>query len=394
MVKSPTHDPEAGTKSPAGRRSEASDDLRRILDSILDGIVVVSAEGLVEQINDEASRILETSIDHAPGRTLADLVGEASPIAEMVAEVQKSRQSIVKNGLDLPRRFGSNVESEVAISPMVEDGAGRDGGVVLLLRDRTLGNSLRQDENERDRLNSYGYIAAGIAHEVKNPLSGIRGAAELLALRASDERSKRTADLIVSEVDRITDLVDRLMVFAKGDELQLAPRNLHQLLDRVLELSAVDPLAASVDFDRAYDPSIPDLVADEDRLIQVFLNLARNAIQSMGEEGGMLMQGRVVGTDGRPKPTVEITFEDDGGGIPEEIRDRLATPFFTTKSEGTGLGLAISRHWVSRHGGQLRIGATQEQGANVRGAKVRVILPLVATSERRDSEPSRIQPAI
>jgi two-component system nitrogen regulation sensor histidine kinase GlnL len=363
-------------------------ELQRILDSVLDGIVVVSAAGLVEQINDEASRILETSSDHAPGHPIADLVDEAGPIAQLVAEVQKSRQSVTRSGVELQRRFGSKVEGEVVVSPMAEDSSRPAGGVVVLLRDRTVGNSLREEESQRERLDSYGYIAAGIAHEVKNPLSGIRGAAELLGLRAGDERSKRTAELIVNEVDRITELVDRLMVFATGDELQLAPLNLHQMLDRVLELSAVDPQAANVYFDRVFDPSIPDIVGDEDRLIQVFLNLARNAIQSMGDEGGtlrittrMLLQGRVIGANGRPKPTVEITVEDDGPGIPEKLRDRLTTPFFTTKTDGTGLGLPISRHWVTQHGGQLRIASGEESGA-----RVRVALPLVSTPARRHEE--------
>ena len=109
-------------------------------------------------------------------------------------------------------------------------------GVVIVLRDRTIGNSLREEVSQREKLASYGHIAAGIAHEVKNPLGGIRGAAELLQLRAKDDRTQRTTELIVREVDRITSLVDELMVFARGETLASGPLNLHQLLDQVLEL--------------------------------------------------------------------------------------------------------------------------------------------------------------
>jgi len=215
---------------------------------------------------------------------------------------------------------------------------------------------------------------------VKNPLGGIRGAAELLQLRSDDERAQRTARMIVGEVDRITALVDELMVFARGESLAFEEQNLHQLLDQMTLLLEADSLAVNVLFDRVYDPSIPDIRADGARLKQVFLNLARNAVQAMGESGGtltittgMTLRHRVVGENGRPIPTVAITFEDDGPGIPAEILDRLATPFFTTRPKGTGLGLAVSRHWVNRHGGRLQIESDEDCGA-----RVRVVLPLDA----------------
>jgi two-component system nitrogen regulation sensor histidine kinase GlnL len=251
---------------------------------------------------------------------------------------------------------------------------------VVVLRDRTIGNTLREEASQREQLASYGHIAAGIAHEVKNPLGGIRGAAELLELRADDERTRRAARVIVREVDRISGLVDELMVFARGETLRFAPVNLHRLIDEVLEVVAAEPAAANVAFHRVFDPSIPDLVADGDRLTQVFMNLARNAVQALDERGGRLeistrmkLQHRLVGSDGRPAPTVEIVFADDGPGIDAGIIDRLATPFFTTKPDGTGLGLAVARHWVTRHGGRLRFASDPE-----RGARIQIILPLHA----------------
>ncbi|MDG2051057.1 MAG: ATP-binding protein, partial [Myxococcota bacterium] len=143
---------------------------------------------------------------------------------------------------------------------------------------------------------------------------------------------------------------------------------------------AAEPEAASIAFVRAFDPSIPELAADPNRLTQVFLNLARNGIQALEHHAGnleimtrMQWQHRLVDQKGQPVPTVEIVFSDDGPGIPEEIIDRLATPFFTTKPDGTGLGLAVSRHWVTRHGGRLRIGSGPEGGA-----KIHIALPLRA----------------
>ena len=137
--------------------------------------------------------------------------------------------------------------------------------------------------------------------------------------------------------------------------------------------------------ERLYDPSIPNIQADRDRLTQVFLNLARNALQAMDETEGrltvnthMTLENRLTGEDGRAVPTLEINFTDTGSGIPPEILDRLATPFFTTKATGTGLGLAVARHWVTRHGGALRI--TSKAGE---GTTASVALPLHRREEKR-----------
>jgi two-component system nitrogen regulation sensor histidine kinase GlnL len=168
------------------------------------------------------------------------------------------------------------------------------------------------------------------------------------------------------------------MVFAKSEALDLRPVNLHRLIDEVIELVEAEPLAQNVRFERVYDPSIPKFFADADRLKQVFLNLTQNAVQAMEESGGtltlstrMALDNRLKGEDGRPKPTVVICFEDEGPGISPDIQDQLSTPFFTTKVNGTGLGLALSRHWVTRHGGRLRIDASNEGGG-----RIRVKLPL------------------
>jgi two-component system nitrogen regulation sensor histidine kinase GlnL len=275
------------------------------------------------------------------------------------------------------------------------DGAesGEVTGVVVALRDRTVRNSLREIVSEREKLTSYGHIAAGIAHEVKNPLSGIRGAAELLELRATDDRSRDTLGLIVREVDRITALVDELMVFAKGEKLRPTRVNVHQVLDGVLHLLSMDPLCANVTTERFYDPSIPELEADADRLTQVFLNLGRNALQAMEEGGGtlevhtgMTLHNRLSNADGQLVPTVEIAIVDSGPGIEPEVLRRLATPFYTTKAKGTGLGLAVARHWIACHGGNLRV--TSELGE---GAKLFVTLPLKPMERATEAASPRFQ---
>lgn len=359
--------------------------LKTILDAVLDGVLVVDRDGRIELLNAEACRILETSPGTAEGLDIDRLERADHPIALITRKVLDRGRAAIADEVPIVRRFSDDLIVDLAVAPLSEDEDDESGGAVVVLRDRTIQNTLRDSLTQREKLASYGHIAAGIAHEVKNPLSGIRGAAELLELRADDDRTRRTASLIVREVDRISSLVDELMVFAKGEALELQPTNLHQVLDEVLELITVDPLGEKVRIERIYDPSIPELSADANRLTQVFLNLARNAVQAMGGRGRLTLTTRVSldhrlsGDDGRTVPAVVVELHDEGPGISPEDLERLSTPFFTTKSDGTGLGLAVARHWVSEHGGTLKIESCEGEGTSVR-----VALPLRRTPPRRN----------
>jgi two-component system nitrogen regulation sensor histidine kinase GlnL len=357
----------------------AGRDLRSVLEAVLDGVLVVDAEGRVELSNSEACRLLATSAESTLAQPLETIVGPRHAIAALTRGVLESGRAAAWREIPLAQRFGSELLVDAAAAPLF-DADGKPDGVVLMLRDRTIQNSLQLLVSEREALESFGRIAAGVAHEVKNPLGGIRGAAEILASRASDAKTLDAAELIVREVDRIATLVDDLMVFTHGEDLHCAPVNIHFVLDGVLDLLAMDPLSAGVRVKRRFDPSIPELLADADRLTQVFLNLARNALQAMEGRGGALSittrmsldhHFSVAGAGEEHAPTLLVEIADEGPGIPPALLARLATPFFTTRAEGTGLGLAVSRHWVSRHGGTLRIESTPGEGTCVR-----IALPL------------------
>ena len=370
---------------PVTEQDDFSPGLTDVLDAVLDGVISLSPIGKVTWLNEEACQILETSLETGLGQPLEQLLGGHSPIPRLVTDVQETGRPIVDDEVLLQRPFGPTRIVAVSVSPLSVGRSARPAGTVVVLRDRTAFANLQDEAAQRDRLISYGQIAAGIAHEVKNPLGGIRGAAELLERKVEDARSQKAAQLIVREVDRITGLVDELMVFARGEALDLAHVNLHRLLDEVVELLEAEPLGQNIQFKRVYDPSIPKILADANRLKQVFLNLAQNAIQAMEENGGaltlttgMALENRLKSENGQPRPTVIICFEDEGPGISPTIQHQLSTPFFTTKANGTGLGLAVSRHWISRHGGVLRIDASHESGG-----RVRVKLPL--TSEGKTS---------
>jgi two-component system nitrogen regulation sensor histidine kinase GlnL len=295
----------------------------------------------------------------------------------MVRTVVSTGGSASQNELPIRRRFDDDLVIDVAASPLFDE-SGPPSGAVLALRDRTIQKTLEKLVADRESISAFGSIAAGIAHEVKNPLGGIRGAADLLAARSEEPRTKEIAELIVREVQRIAALVDDLMVFTPGDAMRFEPVNIHRILDEVLELVSLDPISEAVEIERWYDPSIPELMAEGDRLAQVFLNLARNALQAMAPEGGTLvvrtrmpLDHRLADVSGEHIPTLLIEISDTGPGIAADLLHKLATPFFTTRADGTGLGLAVSRNWVSRHGGTMRIESTEGKGTTVK-----VALPL------------------
>ena len=352
-------------------------EIPQILDALLDGVVVVDADGRVERLNAEACRILETSTEAVAGRPIEQVPGTTG-FAKVVRAVLAGVAATVEHEIRVPRRFQGAVLVDAAVAPLTDD-TGRSEGVVVGLRDRTFGAALREVERERADAATLGQIASGIAHEVRNPLGGIRGAAELLAKRAGSDRDRAAAELIVREVDRIAALLDDFLVFGRAGEVRLAPVNLHQVLDDVLDVLAADPLGARCKVERGFDPSIPEFRADGDRLVQVFLNLGRNALEAMsGREDGKLtittrlrLDHRVDAGGGERAPTVAVDVEDTGCGIPDAARDRIATPFFSTKPRGTGLGLALARHFVAEHGGSLQIESKEGHGT-----RVRVLLPL------------------
>ena len=355
-------------------------ELRGVLDALLDGLVVLDADLRIELLNTEACRVLGVSSELATGEELAR-VGTGPEFVRIARAVLASGGTQVESELRVQRRSADDMVVDVAASPLFENGAGASG-VVIVLRDCTIQRSLQDWVSERERLDAFGEIAAGIAHEVRNPLGGIRGAAEILASRAVDERARDAAGLIVREVDRIATLVDDLMIFKQGGELVVAPLNIHRVIDDVLDLLSLDPLGAGVKLTREFDPSIPEILGDFDRLVQVFLNLARNALQALEGDGRLLIETRTtldhrLGSASGPRlPGVVVTVEDDGPGIPPELRAKVTTPFFTTRRGGTGLGLAVAGHWVARHGGTLRIG-----DAPGGGTRVRVSLPLRRPAE-------------
>jgi len=352
-------------------------DLAHVIDALISGVVVIDAGGTVREMNTEACRILETSAESARRQPVESALGPL--LGKIVRGVLASGRGQVENEIRIERRYATQpLVAEIAVSPF-HDPAGRADGAVLEIRDRSVHRELREAAFERERMHSFGRIAAGIAHEVKNPLGGIRGAAEIVAKRSDDPRFVRSAELVIRETDRIAALLDDFMVLGREEGLRLREVNLHRVLDDVLDLNGLDPLSEGIRIERVYDPSIPELKADRDRLAQVFHNLVRNALQAMAGGAGTSLEihtrvdlDRPLAKAGGPHVrSLSIEFVDDGPGIDDDVRDRITDPFFTTRESGTGLGLSIAQHWVSAHGGRLVL-----ESGPAGGTRARVTLPL------------------
>jgi two-component system nitrogen regulation sensor histidine kinase GlnL len=241
----------------------------------------------------------------------------------------------------------------------------------MLLRDIKHRRELEEDLKRADRLALMGTLAAGLAHEIRNPLGGIKGAAQLLRRSVDGIPSvKEFTDIMIREVDRVNQLIEQLLDLSRPAELDLAPVNIHEVLDDVLLLESQTIGEKGIEIRKRFDPSLPPIRGDRAQLTQVFLNLVKNAFQAMGERGTLTVASRLE-TDFRIRGEgtsasrfIWIDIADEGAGISEEDLPQIFSPFFTTKTSGTGLGLATCYRIIKEHGGTIRVESILGQGSS------------------------------
>jgi two-component system nitrogen regulation sensor histidine kinase GlnL len=251
----------------------------------------------------------------------------------------------------------------------LQDGYGRPLGSILLLRDQTHRKELEEDLKRSDRLATLGTLAAGLAHEIKNPLAGIRGAAQLLRRSlVRDSSLVEYTDIMIREVDRVSFLIEQLLDLSRPARLNLTSLNIHELLDDVLLLERETVEEGKITLRKQFDPSLPLIRGDRSQLTQVFLNLVKNALQAMDGRGCLTITTRIetdfhIRERGRKQGKfIWVEIEDNGPGIKGEDLSHIFSPFFTTKNNGTGLGLAISYRIIKEHGGLIRVESREGEG--------------------------------
>jgi two-component system nitrogen regulation sensor histidine kinase GlnL len=352
-------------------------------------IIMVARDGKIADANVAAEQFFEASIPMLRRHMLSELVPFGSPLLPLIEQVRTRGAAVNEYKVDLstPRNPKERLVDLYA-APLPES----PDNVVVMMQERTIAEKMDRQLIHRGAARSVIALAAMLAHEIKNPLSGIRGAAQLLEQSATDDDRSLTK-LICEETDRIVKLVDRMEVFSDERPVEREPVNIHVVLDHVRRL-AQSGFAHHVKFVEDYDPSLPQVFANRDQLVQVFLNLVKNAAESIGENAGdgeiqLTTKFRpgvrlsVPGTTARVSLPLEFCVKDNGPGVPEDLMPHLFDPFVTTKPTGSGLGLALVSKIVGDHGGIIECESQQ------RRTMFRVLMPVYSGEGELDSTSAR-----
>ena len=364
-----------------------------IVDSVGDGVLVTDREGIVTLMNPAAEELTGMSRRQVQGHPFRFFFGEARILVEMVERTAATGMNISDYENVMLMTGGHPTPVSAATSPLLL-GNGERIGVILILRDLTNVRELERAVRQSDRLSALGTLAAGLAHEIKNPLGGIKGAAQLLERELSEENEMREyTRIMLKEVSRVNRIVEELLALTSPRKLKLEAINLHRIIGDLVKLQRQTADDRKVVIQQQFDPSIPPFLADEELLTQLFLNLIKNAVEAVGDVGLVRISSRVhadyrmTQQGERRTRMVAVDISDDGPGIPKEQQEQLFTPFFTTKATGTGLGLAICQKIVSEHRGLLKV-----QSSPGKGTVFTVMLPLILELSAFSLQPSTFIP--
>lgn len=353
-----------------GVRQQIRDLAADILAGIVDGVVVTDENGIVAIWNRAAEEMTGIPAADALGRPAAAALADNPAIVDQIGKTLLSGRSYsdYETMLAVKHRQPAPVG---LVTTVLQDREGTTLGVILTMRDQAGVRDLKERIRRADRLAAIGQIAAGIAHEIKNPLAGIRGAAQLLRseLGAGAKGGfTEYLDVIVKEADRLNSVLEGILDFTRMKPVEMRPFNVHAMLDRALVLNEEAARRNGIVLVREYDPSLPETQGNQDQLLQVFLNIIKNAVEAMPGGGKLTVVTRMsdlftsVQADGKKHRLMVVKVSDSGAGIKAEHLNDIFAPFFTTKDRGVGLGLALSYQIVQEHLGTIRVESRQNEG--------------------------------
>jgi len=329
----------------------------RLVERMPIGLLAIGTDGVIAACNQSAEAILGLAPGGADGRPARDVLPPC--LMDLWKELQETGKSLERD-LECHWEDGRAVPLE-ALATLLESEEGAPLGAILLFRDVTELRHLKEEVARSQRLASLGSLAAGMAHEIRNPLSSIKGFATYFRERYRDIPEDRdTADILIQEVDRLNRVITQLLEFARPLTLRQVPVDLAEAAERALQVISGEARKKGISLETRIPRDLPKVPADPDRLQQVFLNLYLNALAAM-ESGGVLTTAASAAPDG----TVRVQVTDTGAGIPEEDLGRVFDPYYTTKQSGTGLGLAIVHKIVEAHGGDIRLESEPGRGTTV-----------------------------
>ena len=350
-----------------------------VLAGLPDAVIAVDATLRVVFWNAAAEVLTARSARRAQGRLVKEVFAPNTSLVSRLAETLATGESRSEADGLLESTDGRPVPVSLVTAAL----HGHDGaveGAVAVLRDLSRIRQLEGEVRRGETLAAAGRMAVGVAHEIRNPPGAIRGAVQLLARELTAEpRLTEYTDVLLKEVDRVNRIIESLLDLGRPVAARRVPLNLHQILERVVLLAEETARTAGVSIARRYDPSLPAILGDEDRLLQVFHNLVGNAIDAMKTGGRLTLTTRVslnplygkMDLGGGQRTMVEVALSDEGTGIPAAARARIFDPFFTTKERGLGLGLALCHRILDEHRGTIHV-----ESAEGRGTTVTCFLPI------------------
>jgi len=327
-----------------------------VLNAIQNPVVMVDANGHIAFANWEAEAFFGASASHLARYRISTFIPFGSPLLSLIEQVRERRAPVNEYRVDLSSpRLGQEKLVDLYVAPVLS----QPGNVVVVFQERSMADKIDRQLTHRAAARSVTGLASMLAHEIKNPLSGIRGAAQLLETAVTDEDRALTR-LICDETDRIVSLVDRMEVFSDERPVDRQSINIHSVLDQVKAVAKAG-FARNIRITESYDPSLPPVFANRDQLVQVFLNLVKNAAEAIGERSDGEIQLTtayrpgirlsVAGSREKISLPLEFCVHDNGPGVPSDLLPHLFDPFITTKTNGSGLGLALVAKIIGGHGG-------------------------------------------
>ncbi len=349
-----------------------------ILENIEDAVIALDQQGMVTLFNPAAQHYTGISEKQSLGKCFFEQFKKQKRLCFLVRTTLEEARSISDHEaitLNIPGTKPRPVS--VTVSPIFTPEGARQGAV-MILRDLTQTLSLEEMGRHADRLSAIGTLAAGLAHEIKNPLSGIKGAAQLLQMELEGNRElQEYTGLVIRETERVNRIIEELLNLSRPRKARPGKANISQILDEIVMLQKPVFADRFIRFALRLDPSIPDIYNDRDLLVQLFLNLIKNAGEASPENGEITIESRIDAEYHMSIPGAQstqmvlVTINDEGPGIPQKHLEHIFMPFYTTKTGGSGLGLAVCQRIIADFGGFLNI-SNRPQG----GTSVKVSLPL------------------
>jgi two-component system sensor histidine kinase HydH len=334
---------------------------QNVVESMVDGLISVDESGIITTINQTASQIMEVNSSDVEGRDISEVLkSDECDIQEALF----TDRPLVEKEITYQRNSGYTPLS-VSVSPL-KDEIGKAIGAVVIIRDLREIKELQEKVQRAERLASLGRLAAGIAHEIRNPLSSIRGFAQYFQGKFEPEtKDVKYAKAMVDEIDRLNRIIEALLDFARPAEPKLSPYSIEDVLNHALGLMQADIDLKEVRLTKNVQSGIPEVMIDRDQMIQAILNILLNAVEAVNKRGEITVSASTEADN------LKITISDTGSGIPEEDLPKVFDPFFTSRKSGTGLGLAIVHKIVENHNGEILV--KSEVG---RGTTFTILLPL------------------